>query len=49
LIRQDRTWILELEGTGDLTMEQMAATARSDMLTQTFGKPLAIRVAGVVE
>jgi exopolyphosphatase/guanosine-5'-triphosphate,3'-diphosphate pyrophosphatase len=49
LIRQDRTWILELEGSGDLTMEQMAATARSDMLTQTFGKPLAVRVAGVVE
>ncbi len=49
LIRQDRTWIVEIEGSGDLTMELMAATARADMLTQTFGKPVAIRVAGVVQ
>ena len=30
-------------------MEQMAATARADLLTQTFGKSVAVRVAGVVE
>jgi exopolyphosphatase/guanosine-5'-triphosphate,3'-diphosphate pyrophosphatase len=49
LIRQDRAWIVEIEGPGDLTMEQMAGTARADMLSQTFGKPIAIRVAGVLE
>jgi exopolyphosphatase/guanosine-5'-triphosphate,3'-diphosphate pyrophosphatase len=49
LIRQDRVWIVEIEGPGDLTMEQMAGTARADMLTQTFGKPIAVRGAGVVE
>jgi exopolyphosphatase/guanosine-5'-triphosphate,3'-diphosphate pyrophosphatase len=49
LIRQDRGWILEIEGTGDLTMEQMAATARADMLTQTFGKAVVVRTAGVVQ
>ena len=49
LIRQDRVWIVEIEGSGDLTMEQMAATARADLLTQTFGKAVAVRAAGVVE
>ena len=37
LVRSDRTWILELDGTGDLTMEQLAATARADM----FARPSA--------
>ena len=46
LVRQERVWILELDGTGNLTMEQMAATARADMLTQTFGRQLVVRRAG---
>jgi exopolyphosphatase / guanosine-5'-triphosphate,3'-diphosphate pyrophosphatase len=46
LVRQERVWILELEGAGNLTMEQMAATARADMLTQTFGRQLIVRRAG---
>jgi exopolyphosphatase/guanosine-5'-triphosphate,3'-diphosphate pyrophosphatase len=39
-------WILELEGDGDLTMEQLAGTARADMFVETFGRKLSIRAAG---
>ena len=47
LIRHDRTWTLEMIGSGDLTMEQLAATARSDMFVDTFGRELLIRPAAV--
>ena len=43
----DRTWVLELDGHGDLTMEQLAATARADMFVETFGRELLIRPTGV--
>jgi exopolyphosphatase/guanosine-5'-triphosphate,3'-diphosphate pyrophosphatase len=46
LVQHDRTWVLELDGAGDLTMEQMAATARADMFTEVFGRRLLIRPAG---
>jgi hypothetical protein len=46
--RQNHMWVLEIEGAGDLTMEQLAATARADLLSQTFGKPVTVRVAGIV-
>ena len=45
--RQGRSWVLEIEGSGDLTMEQLAATARSDMFAETFGQELVVRRAGV--
>jgi len=44
--RGDRSWILEIDGTGDLTMEQLAATARADMFPNTFGQQLVIRRKG---
>jgi exopolyphosphatase/guanosine-5'-triphosphate,3'-diphosphate pyrophosphatase len=47
IIRGDRAWILEIDGEGDLTMEQLAATARADMFAETFGRELVIRLAGV--
>jgi exopolyphosphatase/guanosine-5'-triphosphate,3'-diphosphate pyrophosphatase len=47
LVRTDRTWVLELEGSGDITMEQMAATARADMFTEVYGRDLIIRGTGV--
>jgi exopolyphosphatase / guanosine-5'-triphosphate,3'-diphosphate pyrophosphatase len=47
LLRTDPTWLLEVDGVGDLTMEQLAATARADMFTETFGPPLVIRPMGV--
>jgi exopolyphosphatase/guanosine-5'-triphosphate,3'-diphosphate pyrophosphatase len=43
---QARGWILEIAGTGDLTMECLAATARSDMFRETFGQELVIRRGG---
>jgi exopolyphosphatase / guanosine-5'-triphosphate,3'-diphosphate pyrophosphatase len=48
LVARDNVWMLELEGTGDLTMERLAATARADMFGQTFGRPLLIRPPGAV-
>jgi exopolyphosphatase / guanosine-5'-triphosphate,3'-diphosphate pyrophosphatase len=48
LLRKDARWILEIEGTGDLTMEQMATNARLDMFTDIFGRPVQIRLAGVL-
>jgi exopolyphosphatase/guanosine-5'-triphosphate,3'-diphosphate pyrophosphatase len=48
LVRRGSTWILELEGDGDLTMEQLAATARADMFAATYGRQLVIRPGGVV-
>jgi len=46
-VRRASTWIVELQGSGDLTMERLAATARSDMFAETFGRPLVIQVQGV--
>ena len=40
---------LELDGAGDVTMEQMAATARADMFAETFGRQIVIRPAGAAE
>jgi exopolyphosphatase/guanosine-5'-triphosphate,3'-diphosphate pyrophosphatase len=48
LLRCEKAWVLELDGTGDITMEQMAATARTDMFTEVFGRQLVVRPAGVV-
>jgi exopolyphosphatase / guanosine-5'-triphosphate,3'-diphosphate pyrophosphatase len=47
VVRRESTWILEVDGTGDLTMEQLAATARADMFAQIYGRQLVIRLAGV--
>jgi exopolyphosphatase/guanosine-5'-triphosphate,3'-diphosphate pyrophosphatase len=47
LLRSDPTWILEVDGVGDLTMEQLAATSRADMFIETFGRALIIRPTGV--
>jgi exopolyphosphatase/guanosine-5'-triphosphate,3'-diphosphate pyrophosphatase len=40
LVRDEGTWRLVLEGTGDLTMERLAANARADLFIQTFGRQL---------
>ena len=45
-VRHSSTWIVELQGSGDLTMERLAATARADMFAETFGRPLVIQVQG---
>ncbi len=48
LIRQDKVWVLELDGSGDVTMEQMAASARLDMFTEVYGRQVLVRLAGIV-
>jgi exopolyphosphatase/guanosine-5'-triphosphate,3'-diphosphate pyrophosphatase len=47
LIREDPTWLLELEGTGDLTMERLAASVRLDLFVATFGRPVLVRSTDV--
>jgi exopolyphosphatase / guanosine-5'-triphosphate,3'-diphosphate pyrophosphatase len=47
LVRRDRAWILELQASGDVVMEQMAASARVDMFIETFGREVVIQPAGV--
>jgi len=44
--RRERGWVVEIEGTGDLTMETLAATSRADMFGETFGQTLVIRRGG---
>ena len=46
LLARDAAWIIEYDANGDATMEQMAATARADMLAETFGRQVLIRPAG---
>lgn len=45
MLREGPTWVLELEGSGDLTMERLAASARLDMFVVTFGRQLLVRWA----
>jgi exopolyphosphatase / guanosine-5'-triphosphate,3'-diphosphate pyrophosphatase len=47
LIRGADTWVLELQSTGDITMEQMAAQSRLDLFTETYGRQVLIRQAGI--
>ncbi len=47
LQRAERAWILELAGTGDISMEQITATARADLFVEVFGRELLIRTAAV--
>ena len=49
LLRQGETWILELDGAGDITMERLVAVARADMFIETYGRQILIRHAGVAE
>ncbi|HXE79235.1 MAG TPA: Ppx/GppA phosphatase family protein [Vicinamibacterales bacterium] len=46
IVPRSGSWVLELDGSGDVTMEMLAATSRSDMFVELFGRPLAIRPAG---
>jgi hypothetical protein len=36
---------MQLEGSGDMTMERLAATARADLFIATFGRQLVIAAA----
>ncbi len=47
VVRVEKAWILELTGTGDVRIEQIAATARADLFIEVFGRDLIIRPAEV--
>jgi exopolyphosphatase/guanosine-5'-triphosphate,3'-diphosphate pyrophosphatase len=38
----DGVWVADLEGTGDATLEKLAATARADMFVETYGRELIV-------
>jgi exopolyphosphatase/guanosine-5'-triphosphate,3'-diphosphate pyrophosphatase len=44
---EDGVWVLDVDGSGDLTMERLSAEARSDLFTDVFGRRLILRGAGV--
>lgn len=49
LVRTEKGWVLELDASGDVTMEQMAGAARSDLFAEVFGRQLVVtpaRIAG---
>ena len=46
VLRNEPVWVLEIDASGDVTLEKMAATARADMFADTFGHELVVRVAG---
>jgi exopolyphosphatase/guanosine-5'-triphosphate,3'-diphosphate pyrophosphatase len=43
--RQDRAWVLNIAGDGDLTMERLAASARADLLREAFGRDVTVHQA----
>jgi exopolyphosphatase / guanosine-5'-triphosphate,3'-diphosphate pyrophosphatase len=43
VLREEDQWVLEVDGGGDMTLERLAALARSDMLVEVFGRKLAFR------
>jgi exopolyphosphatase/guanosine-5'-triphosphate,3'-diphosphate pyrophosphatase len=47
LLSEAGGWVIEVQGAGDLTMERLASLARSDYLTDVFGRRLGFREAGV--
>jgi exopolyphosphatase/guanosine-5'-triphosphate,3'-diphosphate pyrophosphatase len=45
VVSEEGTWVLEVEASGDLTMERLAVLSRSDYLTEVFGQRVAFREA----
>lgn len=43
IVVDDGNWVMELDGSGDLTMERLAAQARSDLMTEVFGRRITVR------
>jgi exopolyphosphatase/guanosine-5'-triphosphate,3'-diphosphate pyrophosphatase len=47
VLPEEGSWVLEVEGAGDLTMERLASLSRSDLLIEVFGQRVTFREAGV--
>jgi exopolyphosphatase/guanosine-5'-triphosphate,3'-diphosphate pyrophosphatase len=46
-IMEQDSWVLEVDGAGDLTMERLASQSRADLFVEVFGRKIAFREAGV--
>ena len=46
IVQEEGQWVMLLDGVGDLTMERLAASSRSDLFTDVFGSKLVFRAAG---
>jgi exopolyphosphatase / guanosine-5'-triphosphate,3'-diphosphate pyrophosphatase len=46
VVSEEESWVLEVEGAGDLTMERLATLSRADYLTDVFGQRVAFREGG---
>ena len=40
---EDSDLVIELDGSGDMTMERLAATSRSDLMSDVFGRKVSLR------
>lgn len=47
LVRTADAWTLDIDSEGDVTMEQLAASARADMFMEIFGRRLLVRPRGL--
>ena len=47
IVRDGTAWTLDLDCSGDVTLERLVAAARSDMFTETFGRQLVVQSAGL--
>jgi len=45
VVSEEGSWVLEVDGKGDLTMERLASLSRSDHLTEVFGQRVSFREA----
>ena len=46
VVAEEDAWVVEIEGSGDLTIERLVALSRSDLFTDVFGRRLLLREGG---
>lgn len=47
VVQDTDPWVLQVEGTGDVTIERLAMTARSDLFAEVFGRRISFQEAEV--
>ena len=48
VLPEEDSWILEVQGAGDMTIERLVALSRSDLFAEVFGRRIAFREAARV-
>jgi exopolyphosphatase/guanosine-5'-triphosphate,3'-diphosphate pyrophosphatase len=46
VLAEPGAWVVEIEGSGDLTIERLVALSRADLFTDVFGRRVTLREAG---